>query len=161
MTNAQPDRASRLWLLVAVLGLVGLGVTTYLTANALSNSNVACTLSGCNTVLSSKWAKILGVPVSAWGMMNFAVILLASLHAFQTPVWNMRGRVVTAGIAFIGISFSIYLTALEMFVIHAWCQYCITSAVLVILVTILVVVIARREGPLWDAIKHPRDLLGE
>jgi uncharacterized membrane protein len=93
--------------------------------------------------------------------VNFAVIMLASLHAYQTTIWNMRGRVVVVGIAFIGIAFSIYLTALEMLVIHAWCQYCITSAVLVVLVTITVLVIARREGPLWDIIKHPRDLLGD
>ncbi len=135
-----------MWLAIAALGLAGLAVTTYLTSNALANTEVACSVSGCNTVLSSKWAKIFGIPVSAFGMATYAVIMLAALQAFQSPLDDLRGRRVVAAVAGIGVLASIYLTTIEFFVIKAACQYCITSAILVVLSAILVVVVLRNEG---------------
>ncbi|HIF73096.1 MAG TPA: hypothetical protein EYQ61_11155 [Dehalococcoidia bacterium] len=77
--SGDPDRASRLWLFIALLGLAGLAVTTYLTSNALAHSEVACSLNGCNTVLASKWSKILGIPVSAFGMADWSLWWLPAL----------------------------------------------------------------------------------
>ncbi len=145
---------SKLWLLIALFGLVGLAVTTYLTTNALAHTEVGCSLSGCNTVLSSKWSKIMGTPVSAFGMGTYAIIMLAALHAYQSPIDDLRGRQIVTGIAGIGVLASIYLTAIELFVIKAVCQYCILSAVLVVLVAVLVIIVARREGPLWHRIRR-------
>ena len=39
--------------------------------------------------------------------------------------------------AVIGVVFSAYLTYLELFVIHAICPWCVTSAILLIAITIL------------------------
>jgi hypothetical protein len=46
------------------------------------------------------------------------------------------GALVLAGGATIGLLFSAYLTYLEAFVIHAWCRWCIASAVLAVLIFI-------------------------
>lgn len=154
-------QASRLWLLVAALGLAGLAVTTYLTANALSHTEVACSMSGCNTVLASKWSKILGIPVSAFGMATYAAIMLSSLHAYQSPVNDLRGRLVVVAVSGVGVLASIYLTTVELLVIKAVCQYCVTSAVLVLVVAVVVVITARREGPLRVAIRRRTTEVGE
>jgi len=138
--------------LIAALGLAGLAVTTYLTSNALANTEVGCSVSGCNTVLSSKWAKIFGIPVSAFGMATYAVIMLAALHAFQSPLDDLRGRRVVAAVAGIGVLASIYLTSIEFFVIKAACQYCITSAILVVIVAATLLLIQRREQFTWSAL---------
>ena len=125
------QRASKLWLYIALIGLIGLGITTYLTSTALSNTDVSCSISGCNTVLSSKWAKILGIPVSAFGMSTYAVIMLGALHAYQSPVEDTKGRMLVIAASLVGAVASIYLTALEIFVIKAFCQYCLASGALV------------------------------
>jgi uncharacterized membrane protein len=39
--------------------------------------------------------------------------------------------------ASIGLVFTAYLTYLEAFVIHAWCQWCLVSAALVALIFLL------------------------
>ncbi|MDA1280703.1 MAG: vitamin K epoxide reductase family protein [Chloroflexi bacterium] len=148
---------SRLWLLVAFIGLTGLAVTTYLTSNAIAHSEVACSVGGCNTVLSSKWAKILGIPVSAFGMATYATIMLGSLHAFQSPTNDLRGRMIVADTAGIGVLASIYLTVIEFFVIRATCPYCLTSAALVLVAASIVIVTARQEGPLWAKIMRYRN----
>jgi len=148
---------SNLWLFVAILGISGLAVTTYLTSNALSHTEVGCSISGCNTVLGSKWSKIIGVPVSAFGMATYAIIMLGALHAYQSPTNDLRGRRVVALTAGIGVLASIYLTTIELFVIKATCQYCITSAVLVVFVLVATIVATRKEGPLWNQIRRRSD----
>lgn len=160
-TRSDSDRASRLWLFIAAVGLAGLAVTTYLTSNALTNSEVACSLDGCNTVLTSKWSKILGIPVSAFGMATYAAIMLGALHAYQSPVGNLRGRLVVVGVSGVGVAASIYLTIVEVFVIEAFCQYCVTSAVLVLVVAVAVILVARREGPLWATIRWRTEQVGD
>jgi uncharacterized membrane protein len=148
------NRPSRLWLLIALLGIAGLAVTTYLTSNALSHSDVACSVGGCNTVLGSKWSKIFGIPVSAFGMATYATIMLGALHAYQSPIDDLRGRRIVVAVAAIGVLASIVLTTIEFFVIKAACQYCITSAILVVFVVVALVVAARNEGPLWAMIRR-------
>jgi uncharacterized membrane protein len=151
------DHPSNLWLFVAMLGISGLAVTTYLTSNALSHTEVGCSISGCDTVLGSKWSKILGVPVSAFGMATYSIILLGALHAYQSPTNDLRSRSVVALTAGVGVLASIYLTTVEFFVIKAACQYCITSAVLVVFVLVFTIIAARKEGPLWNQILRYSD----
>jgi uncharacterized membrane protein len=153
-TQSGSDQASRLWLLIAALGLTGLAVTTYLTSNAIAHSEVSCSIDGCNTVLASKWSKILGIPVSAFGMATYAAIMLGALHAYQSPIDDLRGRLIVVGVSGVGVLASIYLTIVELFVIEALCQYCVTSAVLVVVVAVAVIFVARSEGPLWVAIRR-------
>jgi len=148
---------SNLWLFVAILGITGLAVTTYLTSNAFSHTEVGCSITGCNTVLGSKWSKILGVPVSAFGMATYAIIMLGALHAYQSPTNDLRGRLVVVLTAGVGVLASIYLTTIEFFVIKAACQYCITSAVLVVVVLLSTIVAARKEGPLWNKMRRRSD----
>lgn len=155
------ENPSPLWLVVAALALAGLAVTTYLTSSAIANTGVACSTGGCNTVLASKWSKVFGVPVSVFGMASYATIMLGSLHAYQTPVDDLRGRLMVSGVAAIGVLASIYLTSIEFFVIKAVCQYCVASALLMLITAGVVVVIARREGPLWTRITRSCDSSGD
>jgi uncharacterized membrane protein len=152
--NGSSDQSTKLWLLIAAIGLAGLAVTTYLTANALSNTDVACSVGGCNKVLTSKWAKIFGIPVSGFGMVTYSTILLGALHAYQSPTSNIRGRLVSSITVVIGVIGSIYLTLIEIFVIKAACQYCITSAILVFVAAVVLWLITRREPALLDSVRR-------
>ena len=53
-----------LWFFTAFISLLGLVVTTYLTILSISQIDASCSIQGCNEVLNSKWAKLLGVPLS-------------------------------------------------------------------------------------------------
>lgn len=147
------ESPSRIWLLVALVGLSGLTVTTYLTSNAITHSEIACSLDGCNTVLASRWSRIFGIPVSAFGMATYAVIMLGSLQAAQSPVGDLRGRLLSVGATLLGVLASIYLTIIEIIVIQAICFYCVGSAALVVIAAVLVMMTARREQNLWVRIR--------
>ena len=63
---------------------------------------------------------------------------------------SSRGsRLVPSGLlagGIVGVGFSAYLTYLEAFVIHAWCQWCVASAIIMVLVFLASLPELRRIG---------------
>ena len=71
--------------------------------------------------------------------MGAYLVLLAVALAGVQPRWAHARWVplVLFGVSAVGVAFSAYLTYLEAFVIHAWCQWCVISAILVTLIFLL------------------------
>lgn len=124
---------------IAVLSLTGLLVSVYLTLYKLGYLGVIrCTTGGCETVQSSQYALFLGVPVALWGVGAYALLLALSLMGLQPRWWAERWVALGIfGVAAVGVAFSGYLTYLEAMVIHAWCQWCVVSAILITLIFLL------------------------
>jgi uncharacterized membrane protein len=120
---------------IAVLAVVGLGIAGYLTYVHYAGVHVLCAASGgCETVQTSSYAKLAGIPVPVLGLVGYAGILASLLHRGET------GRLLTAGLALVGFGFSLYLTYLELFVIKAICQWCVGSAVVMTVIAVLAVI---------------------
>lgn len=132
-TGPAPPPTNRM--AVALLSLGGFFVALYLLAyNTGLTGLVVCGVGSCETVQASQYAKIGPVPVSAIGAAGYAVLFTLALVGIQpgrreSPV---IGGLLLAGAA-AGTAYSGYLTYLEAAVIHAWCQWCVISAVLVTL----------------------------
>jgi uncharacterized membrane protein len=135
--------SSRSWRDYAIpgLALVGLGVAGYLAYVELTQTQAICGPVGdCNAVQSSPYAKLWGIlPIGVVGMVGYLAILI---------VWWVWGRkksglsqfsgLVLLGITLFGVIFSLYLTYLEPFVIGAVCAWCLTSAVIITALLLLV-----------------------
>lgn len=119
---------------IAVLSLVGILIALYLTLYKIGIvGNLSCTIGSCETVNTSRWATFLGLPVAAWGLGAYAALFALSLAgtsdrfaASRTISWLL------VAIAGWSVLFSAWLTYLELFVIHAICIWCVTSAVLLV-----------------------------
>ncbi|MBI4520882.1 MAG: vitamin K epoxide reductase family protein [Gemmatimonadetes bacterium] len=121
---------------ITLLSLFGILVATYLLlANLGLTGPVVCGVGDCETVQASSYARIAGVPVSAIGLggyvLLFALALLGLQPAFGFATWVPQ--LLVAG-STLGILFTGYLTYIEAFVLHAWCQWCVVSAVLITLI---------------------------
>jgi uncharacterized membrane protein len=116
---------------VALLSLVGLFISVYLLLYHMGFYGVlACGAGSCDVVQASKYADFLGLPVPAWGVAWYGAVFLLSLvlqsgNAAGGP-WARLLDLAALG----GLGFSIYLTAIELFVIHAVCRWCVVSALL-------------------------------
>ena len=119
-------------MLAALVALAGLFVALYLTLYKLGYiGTLVCAVGSCETVQTSKWATLLGIPVGAWGVAYYIAVLGVAL-AGLTPALAERpavSRLLVAMTGF-GLLFSIWLTYLELFVIQAVCQWCVISAIL-------------------------------
>ncbi len=117
---------------IAVLALVGWFIALYLGLHALGiGGELKCGTGGCDTVQTSRWAVLLGVPVAFYGVAGYAAILGVALVGLQ-PAWlGRRGpTLLLAALATGGVFFSGWLTYLELFAINAICRWCVTSAVI-------------------------------
>ena len=138
-SGASNDRM--LAIAILVLALIGTGVAGYLTYVHYEGLKVICSNSGCGTVQSSQYAKIAGIPVATLGLLGYLGILGSLL------IRNELGRMTGFGIALIGFLFSLYLTYRELFTIHAVCEWCVSSAVIMTLLFILTAVRLLRYQP--------------
>ena len=121
-----------------LLVVVGLIVAGYLAYIETTQSLAVCGPVGdCNTVQASNYATILGIPIAILGLVNYLAVGL--LWFLQSRVREEQRQLVwlgLMGLTFVGVVFSIYLTALELFVIRAVCAWCLTSAVVTALLLI-------------------------
>lgn len=119
-----------------VLALLGLLISTYLLYVYVLGGPILCNGGhGCETVRASAQAKFWGVPTPAYGVLFYVVTAaLAWLTTFMTKPWLRHGLLMwTAG----GFAVSVYLTAIEAWVLEAWCVWCVASAVVATLIFIL------------------------
>jgi uncharacterized membrane protein len=96
-------------------------------------------VSGCSEVLSSEYAAINGIPLALIGAVAyFTVFSLATLAAFGYPLVG-KLLVVVVGLMFLTTLWLIYLQA---FVIGHFCQFCLLSALVTMVLSILAVLIS-------------------
>jgi uncharacterized membrane protein len=115
------------------LTLLGLGVAGYLTVAHYSGTPTICPLhGGCETVQHSIYSELLGIPVALIGLIGY-VVILGSLLAPSSETSRLTTMALTVG----GFGFSAYLTARELFSIHAICPWCVSSAVIMTLLVCL------------------------
>jgi len=131
---------------VAVLALLGALASVYLLLFKLGVvGTLVCGGSGaCERVQTSPYAVFLGVPVAAYGVAGFTLLLVVALAglgerwaASAAPSWLL------AALAAPGVGFAAYLTYLEVAVIHDICRWCALCALLITAVLVIAVLGAR------------------
>jgi uncharacterized membrane protein len=117
-----------------VLAAIGLGVAGYLTYVHYSGVTPPCSIKGnpCSQVQKSRYSELAGVPVALIGLIGY-VLILGSLLAPD----GERTRFATTALTLGGCGFSLYLTYRELFTLHKICEWCVSSAVIVTVLTCL------------------------
>jgi len=129
-------RGLYLFIAIALLSLIGLADAIYLTVKHMTGGIVPCTLTGsCEQVLNSAYATIAGIPLAALGALAyFTVFSLATLAAFGYE----SARSILLYVVALMLAFTIWLFILQAFVLHAFCQFCLLSAGVTLLLSALV-----------------------
>ena len=137
---------------IALLALVGFFLALYLWLHQIGvGGELKCGTGGCDTVQASRWARVLGIPVAAYGVVGYAAILAAALAALQpAALERRRPALLLAALATGGVLFSAWLTYLELFVIHAVCRWCVGSAVTITLIWLVSLYGLRTPAPRTD-----------
>jgi len=135
-SESSPKKLAWLYLIAAILSLGGLADAIYLTVQDITGASLRCTIiSGCSEVLASKYAHIGSIPLASVGALAYFVffslaILAAFGYAFARPFLT-----VLVTLMFLT---SLWLIYLQAFVIHHFCQYCLLSATITTILTVLV-----------------------
>src|SRR3989442_5411214 len=118
---------------IALLALVGLFVALYLWLYKIGLiGTLQCGIGACEQVQASRYAELLGVPVAFYGVVGYAALLAVALLGLRPRfLAERRVTLALALLSSVGLLFTLYLTYLELFVIHALCRWCVGSAVIV------------------------------
>lgn len=120
------DRALRSAL--ALFALAGAALSAYLVSVRYAGGQLICSTGGCETVQSSRYAEIAGVPVAAVGVIAYLAIAATAL------VRSVQAHIAGAALALTAVVFSGYLLVVQLAVIGAVCDWCLANDVLVTLV---------------------------
>jgi len=131
---------------IVLLALVGLLVATYLWLYKIGVlGELQCGTGDCEYVQTSRYAEVFGIPVAFYGVVGYVGLFALGLMRLQ-PRFATDRRVGAglAALATVGFAFTLYLTAIELFVLHAICRWCMASAA--IMTTVWLLSIAELRG---------------
>jgi len=115
-------------IILIILGLTGFSIAAYIRHSKLYTERLTCPIGfDCNTVVESKYAKFLGFPVEILGMFYYGLVAVGyfiSLFIYVSESFSF----IIAALSFIAFIFSVYLTAVQAFVLKQWCSWCLVSA---------------------------------
>lgn len=128
-----------------VFAVVGLAVSAYLAFEKLSGVVGPCLVgSGCDTVNSSQYSSVLGIPVALFGLAWSATAVVASLAWWRSGDRRPLYLLYAGGL--VGLLFELYLVYLQLFVIRAVCSWCVVyGATVVVGWLVAVVAVTHRE----------------
>ncbi|HSS99655.1 MAG TPA: vitamin K epoxide reductase family protein [Terriglobales bacterium] len=124
-------------LILIGLAIIGLVDSIYLAWIKMFLAGACSLSSGCEVVNTSSYSSIAGIPVALLGAGAYAMILVALLFENRSEFLNLNGPLIVFGLCLVGVLYSIYLTYLELYVIHAVCPFCVVSAVVLTLMLIV------------------------
>jgi uncharacterized membrane protein len=135
MQLAMNPPARRIFQLIAILSLAGMVVSSVSLYHHYGTSQTNyCDFGAsfnCDIVNRSIYSTVLGIPDALIGIVGYGVLLaVATLYRTKTETPLMLLIASTAG-----LSFALYLTYIEKFVLATWCILCLSSLTLIILIT--------------------------
>ena len=124
-----------------VLACLGAIDATYLLIYKLTNNNAMCLGNGgCHDVNFSTYSQIAGIPVSLLGLVAYLVMAFILLMENRLNLAREYGPLAIFGISLSGTLYTVYLTWIELYVIHRVCPFCVASAIIILLIFILSIV---------------------
>lgn len=130
-----------------VVTIIGLAVSIYLSVVKLANQDVLCFegMGDCQVVTNSAYSVWRGIPIAYLGVAGYLVILgllfIKQMQKHESSVIMLA----LFGITAFGALYSLYLTYVELFIIHSVCPWCVTSAIAMLLLFIYSAIMLSRS----------------
>jgi uncharacterized membrane protein len=124
-----------------VLGVIGFFDSLYLVITHFTNDSVICDgVNKCDLVLTSSYSTLFGIPVALFGVLFYStIIIIASIMKNETKI---NSRIITNLLSIstsLALFASIWFLYLQIYVINAYCVYCLISALVSSILFILAI----------------------
>ena len=134
-------------MLTIAFSTAGFFIAAYIHVTKKADIPLVCPLEGnCDRVIHSDYSKIMGVHVEVLGMIYYGCLTIFYLIYTLLPSFMPDyGPYIIVGVCLCGFLFSLYLTAIQMFVIKHWCTWCLLSAFVCTAIFVLTLFIANTK----------------
>jgi uncharacterized membrane protein len=142
---------SSLVIAILIIALVGFADATYLSVEHFMGVIPPCSITGgCEKVLTSSYAVVLGIPVSLVGSVYYLLIVIGSLifleskHVAKLEKHNSEILRISLFLTIPGFLASLWFTGAQIFIIHSYCAYCLGSAIITTILFVLTIIVFRK-----------------
>ncbi len=114
--------------LILLFSFFGILDTVYLSYHTITKKPVACFFfpaEWCMKVQYSKQSRTLGIPNSFAGFAFYLAIFVLTILFLQGSVTFLPIQIIIG----VGFLFALYFTVVQAFVLHAFCTWCVVSAI--------------------------------
>ena len=130
-----------LYRISVVLVVIGLLVSIYMTIYKATSNDALCLGSGdCSTVNASRYSEVYGIPVATVGIAGYFAILLVFWYERRDKFFEKNGPMLVFGLALTGFLFTVYLIYVEFALLRAYCPFCLTSQVAMMIIFIISII---------------------
>lgn len=128
-------------ILIILSGVCGFLVARHIRNHKTKNTILVCPIRfDCHTVVHSDYSRFFGIPVEFLGMIYYALIALSYFVLLPAsdsiPFLLVNSLIAVSLIAFI---FSLYLIAVQIFILKKGCSWCIVSSIISAFIFILTI----------------------
>ena len=124
-------------MLLAILGLIGIGISYHIYNSKAAKKKLVCIIGEtCGEVVESRYGRLMGFPNELMGFAFYGLFALIGIVGVFNPaviesfkLWLLLGSLGALG-------FSLLLVAVMAFVLKKWCDYCLLSTVVTILIVL-------------------------
>ena len=125
-----------------ILSVIGFAASFYIYHSKKHNKTLYCPIGqDCDAVVKSKYGKTFGVENTVPGMLYYILIFIYGIDMILNR--NVfKGDIVYYSIVIASVGsvlFSVYLTAVQAFVLKKWCEYCIVSSIASVLILFVLI----------------------
>ena len=124
-------------LYLIILSSIGFAISLYLYYSKIHNTQIYCLIGHeCDAVVKSKYGKTYGIENTLIGILYYGfvliygILLLMNRNIFKDNLIYYPIVIASLG----SVLFSVYLTAVQAFVLKKWCDYCIISSIVSVLI---------------------------
>jgi uncharacterized membrane protein len=130
---------------IGAVALVGFVDALYLTIEHFMGKIPPCSVTGgCEAVLTSQYASVLGIPVSLAGAVFYIFVLASVLIYLEArQQFPLKLSVCMSALGFLA---SLWFVFLQVFIIKSFCAYCLVSAVTSTAIFILFVFLVKSSS---------------
>lgn len=119
---------------ILILAFCGIADSAYILQHEVAGTSLLCDtagLIGCTTVATSPYSFILGIPLAEYGVIFYSILFI--LAALELVIASESLRHVLQIFTGSGLLVSIYFVYVQLFVINAFCVYCLISVMIALL----------------------------
>lgn len=154
--NSQNKTFNWLFGLIIVCSLIGLGASIESTlAHYDVTSSEFCSVNetfDCDVVNKSSYSVLFGIPVAVYGILAYLALLLGTLMYRTNKNPELLKWLVALAVG--GVIFSLYLTAIEAFVLYTWCLVCLTSQACILIIAGCLAWLQRMASKVPEKVVH-------
>ena len=134
-------------IIALVASIIGFLDSLYLTIIKYTHATIYCTpgLGDCASVQNSRYSTILGIPIALLGALAYLVLVACYIIENKKTAFASISSLVIFGTSFFGFIYSLYLTWLELFVLHAICQWCVLSAICITVIFVTTIIRLKKQ----------------